>query len=377
MNWERMHALIVKEFIQLMRDRITLAIVVFMPLAQLLIFGFAINTDIKHLPTVIFDQSRTQESRSMINSLTSSNYFDVARYAGSVKEVDETVESGRAKVGIVFPPDYASRIKGGRQTSVQVIIDATDNLSASSALAAAQTIGMLKSQEILAEKFSRLGVKVPGQTIDMRIRLWYNPDFITSWYIVPGIMGMLLTITLISMMSMAIVRESEQGTLEQLLVTPMKIWELLFSKIIPYIVVGYVQVFISIIVGIFVFNMPFLGSITLFYFLTFFYVVASLSLGIMISCFAQNQTQALQMSVFIILPSVLLSGFVFPLESMPLGFRYLGECLPITYYISLSRQIILKGGGLAYVWRDTLALIAYIAVMFTASILMFKRRFVP
>ncbi|MDO4560741.1 MAG: ABC transporter permease [bacterium] len=377
MNWERMHALIVKEFIQLMRDRITLAMVVFMPLAQLLIFGFAINTDIKHLPTVIFDQSRTQESRAMVNSLTSSNYFDVVRYAGSVKEVDETVESGRAKVGIVFPPDYASRIKGGRQTSVQVIIDATDNLSASSALAAAQTVGMLKSQEILAEKFSRLGVKIPGQAVDMRIRLWYNPDFITSWYIVPGIMGMLLTITLISMMSMAIVRESEQGTLEQLLVTPMKIWELLFSKIIPYIVVGYVQVFISIVVGIFVFNMPFLGSITLFYFLTFFYVVASLSLGIMISCFAQNQTQALQMSVFIILPSVLLSGFVFPLESMPLGFRYLGECLPITYYISLSRQIILKGGGLEYVWQDTLALIAYIAVMFTASILMFKKRFVP
>ena len=372
MNWERMHALIVKEFIQLMRDRITLAIVVFMPLAQLLIFGFAINTDIKHLRTVVFDQSRTQESREMINSLTSSNYFDVIKYAGSVKEVDQTVESGRAKVGIVFPPDYASRIKGGRQTSVQVIIDATDNLSASSALAAAQTIGMLKSQEILAEKFSRLGMKIPGQAVDMRIRLWYNPDFITSWYIVPGIMGLLLTLTLISMMSMAIVRESEQGTLEQLLVTPMKIWELLFSKIIPYIVVGYVQVFISIVVGIFVFNMPFLGSLTLFY-----YVVASLSLGIMISCFAQNQTQALQMSVFIILPSVLLSGFVFPLESMPAGFRYLGECFPITYYISLSRQIILKGGGLAYVWQDTLALVAYIAVMFTASILMFKRRFVP
>ncbi|MCD7951649.1 MAG: ABC transporter permease [Synergistaceae bacterium] len=327
--------------------------------------------------TVVFDQSRTQESRAMINSLTSSNYFDIIKYAGSVKEVDQTVESGRAKVGIVFPPDYAIRINGGRQTSVQVIIDATDNLSASSALAAAQTIGMLKSQEILAEKFSRLGMKIPGQAVDMRIRLWYNPDFITSWYIVPGIMGLLLTLTLISMMSMAIVRESEQGTLEQLLVTPMKIWELLFSKIIPYIVVGYVQVFISIVVGIFVFNMPFLGSLTLFYFLTFFYVVASLSLGIMISCFAQNQTQALQMSVFIILPSVLLSGFVFPLESMPAGFRYIGECFPITYYISLSRQIILKGGGLAYVWQDTLALVAYIAVMFTASILMFKRRFVP
>ncbi|MEG1602783.1 MAG: ABC transporter permease [Cloacibacillus sp.] len=377
MNWERLRALIVKEFIQLFRDRITLAIVIFMPLAQLLIFGFAINTDIKHLNTVIFDQSRTQESRQMIDSLVYSNYFDVTKFAESIKAVDYAVESGAAKVGIVIPPDYASQIRGGRQTSVQVIIDATDNLSASSALNAAQTIGLLSSQQILASKFARLGMKIPGQAIDMRIRLWYNPDFITSWYIVPGIMGMLLTITLISMMSMAIVRESEQGTLEQLLVTPMKIWELLLSKIIPYILVGYVQVYISIVVGIFVFNMPFLGSITLFYVLTFFYVVANLSLGIMISCFAQNQMQALQMSVFIILPSVLLSGFVFPLEAMPAGFRYLGQCLPITYYISLSRQIILKGGGMEFVWKDTLALVVYIAIMFTASIQLFKKRFVP
>ena len=377
MNWERLKSLIIKEFIQLMRDRITLAIVMFMPLAQLLIFGFAINTDIKHLRTVIFDQSRTQESREMINSLSSSNYFDVVEFAASMKEVNKRVEEGAAKVGIVFPPDYASRIKGGRQTSVQVIIDATDNLSASSALAAAQTIGLLKSQEILAEKFARLGVKVPGQAIDMRIRLWYNPDFITSWYIVPGIMGLLLTITLIPMMAMAIVRENEQGTLEQLLVTPMRIEELLLSKIIPYIVVGYVQVFISIVVGIFVFDMPFLGSMPLFYALTFFYVVANLALGIMISCFAQNQTQAIQMSVFIILPCVLLSGFVFPLEAIPTGFRYLGECFPITYYISLTRQIILKGGGMEYVWKDTLALAVYIAIMFTAAVQMFRRRFVP
>lgn len=377
MNWERLHALIVKEFIQVMRDRITLAILVFTPLAQLLIFGFAINTDIKHLQTVIFDQSNTQESREMINSLTSSNYFDIYKYADSVTGVNREVEAGHAKVGIVFPPDYASDVRAGRQTSVQVIVDATDNLSASSALSAAQSIGMLKSQEILAEKLSRLGIRVPGQTIDMRMRLWYNPDFTTSWYIVPGIMGLVLTLTLISMMAMAIVRECEQGTLEQLLVTPMQISELLLSKIIPYIVVGYIQVIMSIVVGIFIFDMPFLGSITLFYALTFFYVVASLSLGIMISCFAQNQTQALQMSIFIILPSVLLSGFVFPIESMPAGFRYLGECFPITYYISLSRQIILKGGGMEYVWKDTLALIIYIAVVFTAAVQMFKKRFVP
>lgn len=377
MNYERLRALIIKEFIQLFRDRITLSIVLFMPVALLLIFGFAINTDIKHLHTIIFDQSRSQESRQMINSFNYSNYFDVLKFAESYKEVDEAIKSGKAKVGIVFPPDYARYLKSGRQTSVQVLVDATDNLSASSALGAATTIGMLGSQKILAQKFQKLGMRVPEQSIDMRVRLWYNPDFITSWYIVPGIMGILLTLTMVSMMSMAIVRESEQGTLEQLLVTPMRIWELLLSKIIPYVFVGYMQVFISLVIGVFIFDLPFLGSITLFYVLTFFNVVANLSLGILISCFAENQTQALQMSVFIILPAVLISGFVFPLEAMPYGFQLLGECLPITYYISLSRQIILKGGGMEYVWKDTLCLIAYIAIVFTASIQMFRKRYVP
>lgn len=374
---ERLNALVVKEFIQVWRDKITLAILIFMPVAQLLIFGFAINTDIKHVSTAVFDQSRTQESREMISGFTASKYFDIKLYARSMKEVNRAVESDKVKVGLIFPADYAKKIRSGRQAQVQVIIDATDNLSASSAIGAAQTLGLLKSQEVMGAKFRRLGIAVPPQAIDMRVRSWYNPDFITSWYIVPGIMGLLLTLTLITMMAMAIVRESEQGTLEQLLVTPMHVWELLLSKIVPYIVIGYIQVIISIIIGVWVFGMPFLGSKPLFFFLTLFYVVANLSFGIMISTFAQNQMQALQLSIFIILPSVLLSGFVFPLEAMPRGFRYLGECFPITYYIRLSRQIILKGGGIEYVWKDVLALCVYIAVMFTTSITMFKKKFVP
>ena len=377
MGFGRLRALIVKEFIQVLRDRLTLAMLIFMPVAQLLIFGFAINTDVKHLNTAIFDQSKSQESREIIQSFTASNYFDIKLYANSIKEVNRAVGSGAAKVGLIIPPDYAQRIKGGRVASIQLIIDATDNMSASSAMAAAQTIGMLKSQEILSDKFRRMGFEMPPQTVDIRIRPWYNPDFITSWYLVPGIMGLLLTITLITMMAMAIVRESEQGTLEQLLVTPMHTWELLLSKILPYIIVGYIQIIVSITVGLGVFKMPFLGSKTLFVVLTFFYVVANLSLGIMISTFVQNQMQALQLSIFLILPSVLLSGFVFPTEAMPGIFRYLGECLPITYYIRLSRQIILKGGGFELVWKDTLALCAYIAVMFSSSIVMFKKRFVP
>lgn len=377
MEFGRLRALVTKEFIQVLRDRLTLAMLIFMPIGQLLIFGFAINTDVKHLQTAVFDQSRTQESRQMIQSFTSSNYFDIKLYADNIIQVNRAVESGVAKVGLVIPPDYAKRLKTGRQTSIQVIVDATDSTSASSAMAAAQTLGMLKSQEILEERFRRLGFEIPPQAVDIRIRPWYNPDFITSWYLVPGIMGLLLTITLISMMSMAIVRESEQGTLEQLLVTPMQTWELLLSKILPYIFVGYLQVIVSIAVGIWVFKMPFLGSKLLFFVMTFFYVVANLALGIMISTFSQNQMQALQLSFFLILPSVLLSGFVFPIEAMPKGFRYLGECVPITYYIRLSRQIILKGGGFQYVWKDALKLCVYIAVMLSASIVMFKKRFVP
>lgn len=377
MEFSRLKALIVKEFIQVFRDKITLALLITMPVAQLLIFGFAINTDIKHLATAVFDQSRSQESREMTESFTASNYFDIVLYARNMKEVNKAVESGKAKVGIIYPSDYAQKINSGRQAQIQVIVDATDNMSASSALAAAQTLGMLKSKEIMTKQFIKMGFRIPKDSIDVRLRPWYNPDFITSWYIVPGIMGLLLTMTLITMMAMAIVRESEQGTLEQLLVTPMHAWELLLSKIIPYVVVGYIQIMMSLVVGIAVFDMPFLGSVTLFFVLTFIFVVANLAFGIMISTVSQNQMQALQISIFIILPSVLLSGFVFPLEAMPKGFRYLGECFPITYYIRLTRQIILKGGGLEYVWKDALALCGFIALMFSSSITMFKKRFVP
>jgi len=377
MEIERLKALIVKEFIQVWRDKITLTILIFMPITQLLIFGFAINTDIKHLPTAVFDQSRSRESREMTLSFSASNYFDIVRYANSMKEVNRAVESGEVKVGVIFPPDYSKKLNGGRQAQVQVIVDATDNMSASSALAAAQMLDMIKSHEISARRLARTGITLPEQAIDMRIRPWYNPDFITSWYIVPGIMGLVLTLTLVSIMAIAIVRESEQGTLEQLLVTPMRTWELLFCKILPYIVIGYIQVIVAIIVGVSVFNMPFLGSMPLFFLLTLFYVAANLALGIMISTLAQNQMQAMQLSIFIILPSVLLSGFVFPVQAMPVGFQLLGKCFPITHYISLSRQIILKGGGLEYVRKETIILCCYIAFMFSTSIVMFKKRFEP
>ncbi len=377
MKNSRLRALVVKEFKQTLRDKITLAILLVMPIVELFIIGFAVNMDIKHVWTAVFDQSRSQESREMIRSFTSSNYFDIKLYANSVNEVNEAVQAGYAKIGLVIPSDYASKIHGGRNTKLQVIVDATDSLSANSAMAAAQTLGILKSNELLRKQAMRHGISLSGQLVEMRTKLWYNPDFVTSWYMIPGIMGLLLSISLITLMGMAIVREAEQGTLEQLLVTPMQAWELLLSKICPYIIIGYLQIVLSLVIGMVFFDMPFVGSMPLFMLLTFFYVVSDLAFGIMISTFSDNQLQALQLSTFIILPSVMLSGFIFPIESMPKFFQFLSWTFPVTFYNDLARQIILKGGGMEYVWDDVVALCIFIAVVFTSSVVKFKKKFVP
>jgi len=373
----RLRALTVKEFKQVWRDKITLAMLLVMPVVELLILGFAINTDVKHVWTAVFDQSHSQESREMIRSFTSSNYFDITVDANSMKEVNDAVQLGKAKVGLIFPPDYAARVRGGRPTKVQVIVDGTDNMSAGSAIGAATTLGMLKSNEIAQQMLARKGVQLSSNFVEMRPKVWYNPDFISSWYMIPGIIAMMLCVSLITIMAMAIVREAEQGTLEQLLVTPMQAWELLLSKLCPYIVIGYVQVMISVAMGTIIFDMPFNGSWLLFYLLTLLYVIADLAFGIMISTFSENQLQALEISTFVTLPSVMLSGFMFPFASMPKFFQYIGYTVPATFYIDMSRQIILKGGGIECVWHDIAALCVFIAVVFTTSVGMFKKKFVP
>jgi ABC-2 type transport system permease protein len=373
----RLRALIIKEFIQVFRDKVTFALIIGIPMTQLLIFGFAINTDVKHLKTAVLDMSMTQESRRLLDEFTGSSYFDIVEISSSCDELNEAVDRGRVKVGIAIRPDFSAKTKSGRVSEVQVIVDATDSMSASSAISAATMIGMLDSRRILTAQMNRAGMKPPAQAVDVRVRPWYNPDFITSWYMVPGIIGVLLTMTLTLMMGTAIVRESEQGTLEQLLVTPMRSWELLSSKITPYVIIAYMQLIIAILFGVHVFDMPFRGNLVLFLVLTFFFIMASLSIGIMISTVAQNQMQALQLAIFNILPSILLSGFMFPIDAMPHIFQMLSKFVPMTYYLRIARQIILKGSPLGYVWTDAAVLALFVAVLFSASLVMFRRRYIP
>lgn len=367
----RLRALLRKEFIQMKRDNLTLALMILMPVIQLLVFGFAIHTDVKHLKTVVFDQSLSTESRELLNNFTASEYFDITWQVQSFEEADALVNRGSAKVAIIIPPDLSANLKHNRSTPIQVIVDASDSTSAASAIAAAQSIGQLRSKELLLQKKN-----LPQNALDLydiRIRSWYNRDFVTAYYMVPGIMGIILTMTMVMITSMAIVRERETGTLEQLIVTPLKTYELMIGKIIPYIVMGYVQATISILVGIAIFDLPIRGSLPLLYLLTSFFIVASLTLGVLISSLSRTQMQAMQMSFFIFMPSVLLSGFMFPREAMPDIFFLLSQLLPMTYYIEILRGIILRGNDISVLWGQVLSLTVFISATLGLAIKKFTK----
>ena len=370
----RLWALLVKEFIQMRRDRLTLGMMIGLPIIQLILFGFAINTEVKHLPTIVFDQSFSQDSRDLLNSLEGSQYFNIDYVAKNFDEVNNAVDEGKVKVGVIIPPDFSDSLKHGRTASVQIIVDASDSMAASSAIGAAQLVGQTKSQQILLQQLRGYSGHEMELPYDIRIRPWYNQDFVSAFYMVPGIMGTVLTMTLVMFTSMAIVRERERGTLEQLIVTPMKTWELLIGKIIPYIFVGYVQATVALLVGIFVFDLPVRGSLALLYSLTSLFIIASLAMGVLISVLAKTQMQAMQMSFFIILPSILISGFMFPREAMPAFFSALGYLLPLTFYLQIMRGIILKGIGIGMLWGQVFALTAFIAIVLTISIKKFNKK---
>ena len=369
----RLKALLIKEFIQMARDRTTFAMMIGIPIIQLIIFGFAVNTDVKHLPTAVFDQSLSSESRDFLNALTSCEYFDIAYIENGYQAVDNRILAGKARVGIIIPPTYADDIKHHRTAQVQVLVDASDSTSSNSAIAAATMVGQLKSQEILTKSLPA-GSNQRAPAIDVRIRPWFNPDGISAYYMVPGIVAVVLTMTMVMVTSMAVVREKENGTLEQLLVTPLRPYELMLGKIIPYIFVGYIQAAIAISVGILLFDVPFHGSLLVLFVLTTLFIVASLALGILISTVASTQNQAMQMSMFVFLPSMMLSGYLFPRESMPKIFYWLGNLLPMTYYLQMIRGVVLKGVGIEFMYTISFALLAYAIALFVLSVMKFKTK---
>lgn len=359
-----------KEFVQMRRDRLTLAMMLGIPILQLVLFGFAIRTEVRHLPTVVLDESRTSESRALVAAMEQTQSFRIAGDVGSREALRVAIERGDARAAIVVPPDFARDVKRGRTATAQVIVDAADPLASSAAISGASLGGMVRAQQMARERGVPAGALAP---VDVRVRPWYNPALRSAVYIVPGIVGLLLSLTLLLIMSMAIVRERERGTLEQLQVTPATRLELILGKIAPYIVIGYFQFTLTILLMRYLFDIEIVGSILQLYLVGFLFMAAVLGLGMLISTIAQTQMQATQMSMFFLLPFVFLSGYVFPVAGMPVFFQWVSNFIPAKYFIEIIRGIVLRGASLAELWRPTALLAVYTLLIITAAVMRFKK----
>jgi ABC-2 type transport system permease protein len=369
----RLHGIIVKEFLQLWRDKLALTLALFVPVAMLFIFGWAINTDVKHVPTVVFDQSGSVEARTLLEAFVNSQYFDLRHRVGSQRELTRLIDGGKAKVGIVIPPDFARQL-ARRTASVQVIVDASDPMVASSATNAATALAAERSLALLAETTEGLVLRRETPPLDFRVRAWYNPDLVSAIFIVPGLVGALLLQTTITAMAVSVVREREKGTLEALIVSPIRRWELLLGKIIPNLMTAYGQMTGALLVAHFVFDVPIRGSLLLLYGLSLVFMWGSLGIGILVSTASRTVPQAMQLAFLTFLPSIYLSGLLFPIEGMPTGAQYIAHVIPLTYFLRIVRGIVLKGIGLDLLWRELLPLVAFGAVVFTLSVLRFRKQ---
>lgn len=355
------------------RDRLTLAMMAVLPVMQLLLFGYAINTEVRHIPTVVFDQDQSAQSRDLYRSLESTTFYRVVGHVRNYDEVEHAIRSGRAKVALVVAPKYASNLAKGRSAQVQLIVDGSDPQTVASATSTASSLVSARSSELSVKRLgSARGASLAR--IQLETNTWYNPDLRTSVYIVPGLIGVILTMTMVMLTSMAIVRERERGTLEQLIVSPVRNVELVIGKILPYVLVGYAQITLILIAGHLVFGVVFAGSPWLLYLLAFVFIAANLALGLFFSTLAKTQQQAMQMSFFFLLPNILLSGFMFPFEAMPQPAQWLSQVLPLTHFLRIVRSITLKGSGFYDVAGELLWLTGLLGLLVLLASLRFSKK---
>jgi ABC-2 type transport system permease protein len=354
----RIWSIVGKEFIQIRRDPRTLAIVLALPVMQLVLFGYAINTTVDHIATVVLDQARDGQSRRFLSTFFNTGYFDLVDQASSLQQLRQSMDAGAARVGIVLPPDFSHDLVAGRTPSVQVLIDGSDPNTAQTALLVASMLGQVGRQVA---------------AVDVRPVVLYNPGMQSINFMIPGLLGLIMQFQTLLLTAFAVVRERERGTLEQLVVTPIKPWELMLGKILPYVAVAFANVVFASAIGRFWFGVEFAGSFGLLLALAALFVLSSLGLGLLISTVSQTQTQAMQVALFVMLPSIILSGFVFARESMPHPIRELGLFIPLTYFLQILRGIILKGVGLEVLWPQVLALAAFGLVVFGLSANRFRK----
>jgi ABC-2 type transport system permease protein len=371
---ERIIAVVLKEFGHVLADRSTLVATVLLPAIQLLIYGYAINSVVDHIPTIVFDGSRDSDSRALVAALHNSSYFDVVGGADSHEEAVTAIDAGRAKVGIVIPPDYGSGVLRGNGAAAQLLVDGSDPNVAQAALFAAASVAQVYAIDARADLSRRLGLAEAPPGPELRPVVLYNPNMLTISFIVPGLIGLILQQLAVNSTAQAIVHEREIGTIEQLQITPVRSWELMIGKCVPYACVSLLAAAFTLGLARLIFGVEVAGSLILLTMFSVLFLLGSLGLGLLISTVAQTSWQARLLADMFLLPSMLLSGFMFSRETMPAVAQQIGLLLPLTYFIQLLRGVMLKGVGLDLLWPHALPLAGFAVITFTVSAMRFRKQ---
>ncbi|MEO6568697.1 MAG: ABC transporter permease [Opitutaceae bacterium] len=370
-TFHRFWAIVLKEFIQMKRDRVTFGMMVGIPLMQLMLFGFAINSDPKHLPTAIRAADQGPFARTLVAALRTSGYFTLVQDAATEEEARRLLELGEVQFVINIPEDFSRRLLRGERPTLLIEADASDPAATGPAVSAVRVLVDRALERDLVGPLAKLRGK-PGP-VNLQIHAHYNPENITQYNVVPGLMGVVLTMTMVVITALAITRERERGTMENLLATPVRPVEVMVGKILPYIAVGYIQMTLILLAARFIFHVPMVGSLVLVYVLALLFIAANLAVGITFSTLAKNQLQAMQMAFFFFLPSILLSGFMFPFRGMPNWAQWIGSCLPLTHFLRIVRGILLKGNGLVETAPEIWPLALFLAVAMTLGAVRYRQ----
>jgi ABC-2 type transport system permease protein len=361
-----------KEFLHIVRDPRTLAVMFLIPIVELLLLGYAATTDVKHLGMAVLDHDRTPASRQLVEAYRSSGYFDVAMQVAGEQEMAQAMDRGTVRAGLLIPAGYEDGLVRKEKVSVGFVIDGSDPTVANTALAAAQGVGRAQSVQVARQALG--GRMESAPSIDVQPRVWYNPSMESANFMIPGLIGMILQMLTMMLTAMAIVREREQGTIEQLIVTPIRPLEMIIGKVVPYVVIAFWDLLEILVIGVWWFGVPIHGSVPLLLELTGIFLLTSLGLGILISTVSKTQQEAMMLTFFIMLPSIFLSGYLFPIEAMPRLLQYISRAIPLTYVLIIVRAIVLKGVGFDVLAADVAALALFGSVVLVLAAARFRKR---
>jgi ABC-2 type transport system permease protein len=370
-SFTRWWSIVLKEFLQLKRDRITFGMVIGVPIVQLVLFGYAINSDPKYLPTAVVSADQSEFTRSYLAAMKNSGYFAFTGVLPDEEAARAALARGDAQFVVNIPADFTRKLVRGERPALLIEVDATDPAAAGAAIASVRDLASSVARKDLTGALSPLAAG--PAPFEVRVHKLYNPEGITQHNIVPGLMGIILTMTMVMMTGLAMTRERERGTMENLLATPARPIEVMTGKIVPYIFIGLIQSTIILLAAITLFGVPFVGSALVLYAVSLLFIAATLTVGITLSSLAQNQLQAMQLTFFYFMPSILLSGFMFPFRGMPDWAQWLGNLLPATYFMRLVRGILLKGNGWADLWPDIWPMMVFTVVVMTIAVIFYRR----